>query len=102
MNRAPEKISQSMIDKVQTKALEVSTYLDSRENILNEYIRMGKSEREIQKNLSSLSKISSDINKAIISGSDTSTGSKKLVSAAFTGKVTASKIKGLINDINSL
>jgi DNA repair exonuclease SbcCD ATPase subunit len=102
INRSPEKVNKQMIDKVQAKALEVSTYLDSRENLLDEYIRMGSSEREIQKSLSSLSKISSNINKAIASGSDVNTGSKKMIADAFKGKVTASKIKGLINDINSL
>jgi len=102
INRSPEKVNKQMIDKVQSKALEVSTYLDSRENLLDEYIRMGASEREIQKSLSSLSKISSNINKAIASGSDVNTGSKKMIADAFKGKVTASKIKGLINDINSL
>lgn len=102
INRSPEKVNKQMIDKVQAKALEVSTYLDSRENLLDEYIRMGASEKEIQKSLSSLSKISSNINKAIASGSDVNTGSKKMIADAFKGKVTASKIKGLINDINSL
>ena len=102
INRSPEKVNKQMIDKVQAKALEISTYLDSRENLLDEYIRMGSSEREIQKSLSSLSKISSNINKAIASGSDVNTGSKKMIADAFKGKVTASKIKGLINDINSL
>jgi hypothetical protein len=102
INRSPEKVNKQMIDKVQSKALEVSTYLDSRENLLDEYIRMGASEKEIQKSLSSLSKISSNINKAIASGSDVNTGSKKMIADAFKGKVTASKIKGLINDINSL
>jgi hypothetical protein len=101
-----DSITQKMIENVQRQAIEIAVNIDSRESLLSLYSSMGKSEKEIEKIVkggSQMSKISSKINQAINNPeSNLNVGSlKKEVTEAFgKGKVSPSRIKGLINKIS--
>ncbi len=106
MSVKPESINQKMIDQVQREALEIAANLDSREGLLELYSSMGRSPKEIEKMLkggSEVAKISSKINQAISNPEKSIKGGgiKKEVSETFgKGKITPSKVKGLINKIS--
>ena len=106
MSIKPESINQKMIDGVQREALEIAANLDSREGLLDLYSSMGRSPKEIEKILkggSEVARISAKINQVISNPEKEIKGGgiKKEVSETFgKGKITPTKVKGLINKIS--
>jgi DNA repair exonuclease SbcCD ATPase subunit len=98
------KATQKAIDAAKREALEISTVLDSKVNLLNIYIDLGKSEDAISKNTAKeakITEITNKINQAVTSGGDPNTGSKKIVTRAFTSGVNKKKLIAAISEIGS-
>jgi hypothetical protein len=96
------KATEKNLEAYQREALEIAADLDSKVNLLNLYKNMGKNEEEIAKNSSKDSKITeltNKINQAITSGNESSTGTKKDVTNAFSGGATAEKIDKAASEI---
>jgi hypothetical protein len=96
------KATEKNLEAYQREALEIAADLDSKVNLLNLYKNMGKSEEEIAKNSSKDSKITeltNKINQAITSGNESSTGTKKAVTNAFSGGATPEKIDKAASEI---
>jgi len=99
---AKGKATEKNLEAYQREALEIAADLDSKVNLLNLYKNMGKNEEEIAKNSSKDSKITeltNKINQAITSGNESSTGTKKDVTNAFSGGATAEKIDKAASEI---
>ncbi len=96
------KATEKNLEAYQREALEIAADLDSKVNLLNLYKNMGKNEEEIAKNASKDSKITeltNKINQAITSGNESSTGTKKAVTNAFSGGATSEKIDKAASEI---
>ncbi len=96
------KATEKNLEAYQREALEIAADLDSKVNLLNLYKNMGKSEEEIARNSSKDSKITeltNKINQAITSGNESSTGTKKSVTNAFSGGATSEKIDKAASEI---
>ena len=74
------------IESVKIELLEISSALDSKENLLRLFRGLGKTETEISKVLSKESdftKIANKINQGIVDGEDANSGTKKIISDLF-------------------
>jgi hypothetical protein len=99
------KASEKIVEASKREALEIATVLDSKVNLLKIYVDLGKSDDAIAKTISKESKITeitNKINQAVASGGDPNTGSKNVVTKAFTGKTNKSKLDSASKEIGGL
>ena len=101
----PKAISQKVMDKMQMDALEIASNLDSKQNLLDLYKTMGKTQSEIAKTSakeSKITEISNRINQAIADGNDSSSGTKKTISDAFGEGINMGKLQKAIQEISKI
>jgi hypothetical protein len=101
----PKAISQKVMDKMQMDALEIASNLDSKQNLLDLYKTMGKTQSEIAKTSakeSKITEISNRINQAIADGNDSSSGTKKTISDAFGEGINMEKLQKAIQEISKI
>jgi hypothetical protein len=101
----PKAISQKVMDKMQMDALEIASNLDSKQNLLDLYKTMGKTQSEIAKTSakeSKITEISNRINQAIADGNDSSSGTKKTISDAFREGISMEKLQKAIQEISKI
>jgi len=101
----PKAISPRSMEKMQMDALEIASNLDSKQNLLDLYKTMGKTQSEIAKNSareSKITEISNRINQAIADGNDSSSGTKKTISDAFRDGVNLEKLQKAIQEISKV
>ena len=86
-------------------ALEIASNLDSKQNLLDLYKTMGKTQSEIAKTSakeSKITEISNRINQAIADGNDSSSGTKKTISDAFREGISMEKLQKAIQEISKI
>ncbi len=101
----PKAISQKVMDRMQMDALEIASNLDSKQNLLDLYKTMGKTQSEIAKTSakeSKITEISNRINQAIADGNDSSSGTKKTISDAFREGISMEKLQKAIQEISKI
>ena len=101
----PKAISQKVMDRMQMDALEIASNLDSKQNLLDLYKTMGKTQSEIAKTSakeSKITEISNRINQAIADGNDSSSGTKKTISDAFGEGINMEKLQKAIQEISKI
>ena len=101
----PSAISQKVMDRMQMDALEIASNLDSKQNLLDLYKTMGKTQSEIAKTSAKeakITEISNRINQAIADGNDSSSGTKKTISDAFREGISLEKLQKAIQEISKI
>ena len=86
LHKSPKSVTGKYIESVKIELLEISSALDSKENLLRLFRGLGKTETEISKVLSKESdftKIANKINQGIVDGEDANSGTKKIISDLF-------------------
>ena len=86
LHKSPKSVPGKYIESVKIELLELSSALDSKENLLRLFRGLGKTETEISKVLSKESdftKIANKINQGIVDGEDANSGTKKIISDLF-------------------
>jgi hypothetical protein len=86
IRRNPKSLTGKYMESVKIELLEISSALDSKENLLRLFRGLGKTETEISQVLSKESdftKIANKINQGIVDGEDANSGTKKIISDLF-------------------